>query len=218
MKPVNQERAKANALCVMLALAVGLTVGCGSARVSKHYELTVPGNITPAADANPLPITILVGRLAAPALYRDDAIVYSTNGNSMGTYEYQRWLEPPTDMIAEVILRQLRGSGHYRGVYALRSDVKGDYLLHGHLYDFNEVTGPPLAGRVTMELELRDMRTGTTVWTHFYTHDEPSTGKDVGAVVAALDKNLQQGIAESRASLDQYFAEHPPTQPAPATR
>jgi hypothetical protein len=53
------------------------------------------------------------------------------------------------------------------------------------------------------------------VWAHFYTHDEPSNGKEVGAVVAALDKNVQQSIAEFRASLDQYFVEHPPAQPAP---
>jgi ABC-type uncharacterized transport system auxiliary subunit len=66
-----------------------------------------------------------------------------------------------------------------------------------------------------MELELREIKTGGVVWTHFYTHDEPASGKDVGAVVAALNKNVQQGMAEFRASLDQYFAEHPPAQPAP---
>jgi len=197
----------------LLVLGVGLA-GCGSAKVSRHYQLTVPGNIVPAAEANPVPVTLLIGRLAAPALYHEDQIVYSSGGQSMGTYEYQRWSEPPTDMIAEVMLRQLRASGHYRGVYVLRSDLSGDYLLHGHLYDFKEISGPPLVGRVTMELELRNVKTGNTVWTHFYTRDEPAAGKEVGAVVAALDKNVQQGIAEFRASLDQYFAEHPPGQPA----
>jgi ABC-type uncharacterized transport system auxiliary subunit len=198
----------------MLALALGLA-GCGTARPSKYYQLTVPGNIVPAVDSNPIPVTLLIGRLMGPALYREDQIVYSSGGESMGTYEYQRWSEPPTEMIAEVILRQFRASGHYRGVYTLRSAIHGDFLLHGHLYDFKEVSGSALVGRVTMELELRNIKTGTTVWTHFYTHDEPSNGKEVGAVVAALDKNVQQGIAECRASLDQYFAEHPPAQPAP---
>ncbi len=201
----------------MLALAVGFTTGCGSAKVSKHYQLTVPGNIVPAADSSPIPVTLLIGRLAAPALYREDQIVYSSSAQSMGTYEYQRWSEPPTDMIAEVMLRQFRASGHYQGVYALRSDMSGDFLLHGHLYDFKEVSGSPLVARVTMELELRNIKTGATVWTHFYTRDEPADKKDISAIVAALDKNVQQGIAEFRASLDQYFAEHPPAQPARTT-
>ena len=199
----------------MLALAVGLTTGCATARPSKYYQLTVPGNMVPTADSSPIPITLLIGRLTAPALYREDQIVYSSGGESMGTYEYQRWSEPPAEMIAEVMLRQFRASGHYQGVYTLRSDIRGDFLLHGRLYDFKEVSGSPLVARVTMELELRNIKTGTTVWAHFYTHDEPSNGKEVGAVVAALDKNVQQGIAEFRASLDQYFVEHPPAQPAP---
>jgi ABC-type uncharacterized transport system auxiliary subunit len=198
----------------LLALAVVLTVGCGAARPSKYYQLTVPADSAAAANSNPLPITLLIGRLTAPALYREDQIVYSTGGENMGTYEYQKWSEPPTEMIAEVMLRQFRASGRYHGVYTLRSDIHGDFLLHGHLYDFKEVEGNPLLARVTMELELREIKTSAVVWTHFYKHDEPAGGKDVGAVVAALNKNVQEGIAEFRASLDQYFAEHPPAQPA----
>jgi len=206
----------AKTMLAMLALAVGLAAGCGASRPSKYYQLTVPGDLSPAANPNPVPITLLIGRLTGPALYRADQIVYSTGGESMGTYEYQRWSEPPTEMIAEVILRQFRASGHYRGVYTLRSDIRGEYLLHGRLYDFKEVSVSKsnIEARVTMELELRNIKTGTSVWTHFYTHDEPVTGKEVGAVVAALDKNVQQAVLEFRSSLDQYFTEHPP---APST-
>jgi ABC-type uncharacterized transport system auxiliary subunit len=200
----------------MIALAAGLATGCGASRPSKYYQLTVPGDLAPAANPNPVPITLLIGRLTGPALYRADQIVYSTGGESMGTYEYQRWSEPPTEMIAEVILRQFRASGHYRGVYTLRSDIRGEFLLHGRLYDFKEVSGATIVGRLTMEMELRNIKTGTSLWTHFYTHDEPVSGKEVGAVVAALDKNVQQAVAEFRSSLDQYFAEHPPAPPTTA--
>jgi ABC-type uncharacterized transport system auxiliary subunit len=199
----------------MVALAAFLTVGCGAARPSKYYQLTVPADSAPGANSNPLPITLLIGRITAPALYREDQIVYSSGGENMGTYEYQRWAEPPTEMIAEIMLRQFRASARYHGVYTLRSDIRGDFLLHGHLYDFKEVEGSPIVGRVTMELELRDIKSGGVVWTHFYTRDEPASGRDTGSVVAALNKNVQQGIAEFRSSLDQYFAEHPPAQPAP---
>jgi ABC-type uncharacterized transport system auxiliary subunit len=198
----------------VLVLVLGLGAGCGAARPSKYYQLTVPGDVAPSADPNPIPITLLIGRLTGPALYHDDQIVYSSGGESMGTYEYHRWAEPPTEMIAEIMLRQLRASGHYRGVYTLRSDMRGDFLLHGRLYDFKEISGSSIVGRVTMELELRNIKTGNTVWTHFYSHDEPAEGKDVGALVAALDKNVQEGIAECRASLDEYFTSHPPAPPA----
>jgi len=202
----------------MLLLVLGFDAGCGAARPSKYYQLTVPGSAAPSADPNPIPITLLIGRLTSPALYHEDPIVYSSGGESMGTYEYHRWAEPPTEMIAEIMLRQLRASGHYRGVYTLRSDMHGDFLLHGRLYDFKEISGSSMVGRLTMELELRNIKTGAIVWTHFYSHDEPASGKDVGALVAALDKNVQQGIAECRASLEEYFATHPPEPPGQTAR
>jgi hypothetical protein len=32
------------------------------------------------------------------------------------------------------------------------------------------------------------------------------SGKDISAVVAALDRNAQRGMAEVKSSLDQYFS------------
>ncbi|HYL64926.1 MAG TPA: ABC-type transport auxiliary lipoprotein family protein [Candidatus Methylomirabilis sp.] len=188
--------------------------GCGAARPSKYYQLSVPAD-APAVNADPFSITLLIGRMTAPDLYREDQIVYSSGGESMGTYEYHRWAEPPTDMIQEIVLRQFRASGRFHSVYALRSDVHGDYLLHGHLYDFKEVSANGIVGRVAMEMELRDVKAGTTVWTHFYSHDEPAAGKGVDAVVAALDKNVQQGVTEMRSGVEQYFTEHPPLRTKP---
>jgi ABC-type uncharacterized transport system auxiliary subunit len=139
-------------------------------------------------------------------LYQDDHIVYTSNGQAMGTYEYQRWAEPPSEMIDDVLVRELRGSGRYQHVYSLRSDVRGDYLLHGRLYDFRELDGKVLAARVAFEFELDDSKTGMTVWTHYYAHDERVDGKDVTSVVAALNRNVQSGLSEVMEGLDEYFS------------
>jgi ABC-type uncharacterized transport system auxiliary subunit len=193
----------------LLAVCAGLVSGCGAARPSKYYQLTVPGDLAPAADPNPYPVTLLLGPLTSSHLYREDHIVYSSAGQNMGTYEYQRWAEPPTEMIDEVLFRELRASGRYQAVNSMHSNARGDYLLHGRLYDFKEVSGNPLVARIAFELELKDTKTGATVWTHFYGHDEPVSGKDITAVVAALDHNVQSGISQMKASLEQYFAAHP---------
>jgi cholesterol transport system auxiliary component len=197
------------AAILLAAVAAGLLSGCGAARPSKYYQLTVPGDAAAAPATDPAPLTLLVGNLQASHLYREDRIVYSSGGEQMGTYETQRWAEPPTEMVEEVLLRELRAAGRYRAVYTHRSNTNGDFLLRGRLYDFKEVSGSSVLARVTFELELRDLKTGTTVWTHYYTHDEPVTGKDVPAVVAALNKNVQKGVKEVLASLEQYFASHP---------
>jgi len=189
-----------------LMLCLGILDGCGAARPSKFYQLAVPGDTAPGAEPAAYPVTLLLGPIGTSSLYRDDRIVYTSNEEAMGTYEYERWAEPPSEMIREVLFRELRASGRYREIYSLRSDVHGDYVLRGHLFDLREVDGKALAARVTFEFELHDSRTGTTVWRRYYSHDEPVDGKDVPAVVAALNRNVVSGLSDLREGLDQYFS------------
>ena len=189
-----------------LMLCLGILNGCGAARPSKFYQLTLPNDKTPGADPPPFPVTLLLGPITTSHLYRDDHIVYTSNGEAMGTYEYQRWAEPPSEMISDVLLRELQESERYQHVYSLRSDSRGDYVLRGRLYDFREISGNRLAARVAFDFELRDSKTGTTVWNRSYSHDEPVSTKDVTAVVAALNRNVQSGLSEVLDGLDKYFS------------
>jgi len=193
----------------VLAVCAGVSGGCGAARPSKYYQLTVPADMTSATDPTAYPVALLLGPLTSSHLYREDRIVYSAAGQNMGTYEFQRWAEPPTEMVQDVLFRELRASGRYRAVAALRSNAHGDYVLHGRLYDFKEVSGNGMVARVAIEYELRETKTGATVWSHYYSHDEPVTGKDVSAVVAALDRNVQGIVGQVKLGLEQYFSAHP---------
>ena len=193
----------------VLALCAGLSSGCGAARPIKYYQLTVPGGMAPMADPNAYAFALLVGPLTASHLYREEPIVYSAAGENMGVYESHRWSEPPTEMMQEVLFRQLRASGRYRSINFLRSGARGDYSLQGRLYDFKEVSGNPLVARGAVEYELRETKSGATVWSHYYAHDEPVSGKDVGSVVAGLDRNVQGIMGEVKAGLEQYFSAHP---------
>jgi ABC-type uncharacterized transport system auxiliary subunit len=189
-----------------LMLCLGILNGCGAARPSKFYQLTLPNDKTAGPDPAPFPVTLLLGPITTSHLYRDDHIVYTSNGEAMGTYEYQRWAEPPSEMISDVLLRELQDSERYQHVYSLRSDSRGDYVLRGRLYDFREITGNHVAARVAFEFELRDSKTGATAWSRSYSHDEPVDGKNVPAVVAALNRNVQSGLSEVLEGLDQYFS------------
>jgi ABC-type uncharacterized transport system auxiliary subunit len=196
------------------AIAVSIaTAGCGAARPVKYYQLTVPGDMSSGSDASAFPVTLLVGPLVGSRIYRDDRIVYSS-GEEMGMYESQRWASMPTEMLQEVLFRELRASGKFKTVNMLRSNARGDYILNGRLYDFKEVTGSAFVARVAVEYELRDTKTGATVWSHYYSHDEPVSGKEVSAVAAAIDKNVQGIVSQVQAGVAAYFQANPP---APAT-
>jgi len=203
------ERNMISKIAWIAALFTVLLAGCGAARPSKYYELTLPADPPAGAASSPRDMTLLIGPLRASHLYREDHIVYSSKGEAMGSYEYQRWAEPPTEMFRELLMRQLLYSGGYKAVEMERSNNHGDYVLFGRLYDFMELSGGALSTRLTMDMGMRD-KTGAVVWNHYYTHDEPANGKDVSAVVAALDRNAQRAVEEIQASLDQYFsAPHP---------
>src|ERR1700675_1622687 len=218
---VNRRRAKRSERNVLRAASIkaagflltmvisGSLAGCGATRPMQYYQLTVPADVH-HAEANTSGISLALGPLVASHLYREDRIVFSSGPQQMGTYEFQRWTEPPAEMIEEVLLRELRASNRYREVFAQRSATHADYVLRGRLYDFKEVSGSPLQARVTVEFELRDMKSGATVWSHYYNHDEPVSGKDVPSMVAALDRNVQRGVGEVKASLEQYFSSLPP--------
>lgn len=191
----------------LLGVAAAGLAGCGAARPSKYYQLDVPA--APPAGTNAYPVALLVGRITAPHLFRDDRLVYRTGPGQLATYEYHRWAEPPTDMLEAMLVRMLRDSGRYGSVQLLRSNARGDYIVRGRLHEMDELSGAPLTARVAFEVELYEIKSGTTVWSRTYSHDEPVAGKDVPAVVAALNRNVQRGMSEIVAGLDAYFAAHP---------
>ena len=198
-------------LILAALLAVAMLAGCGGARPNHYYMLQLPAP-PPAqqSSAAAYPVSLLVANVAAAHLYREDAIVYRTGTVQMGTYEYHRWVEPPTEMFRTLLIRVLRNSDRYASVQELRSSAQGEYILRGRLYHFEEVSGPPLSAQVSLELNLVEVKTGAAVWSKLYASDEPVQGKDVKDVVEALNRGAQRGIQTLVTELDQYFASHPP--------
>ena len=196
-------------LAFCLIFFVVIAAGCTTARAPRYYFLTA-APVSPQANASRLPVTILVGRLSAPRILRDDRVVYGMTDVEMGVDEYHRWTEPPSEMIEQLLVEHLRRSGQYKSVQRISSTARGDYLLRGHLTSLNEWNDPAgIKARFNVQLELFDQKAGTVVWTDSYSHDEPVEKKSVSAVVEALQKNVNTGIAQLTGSLAQYFASLP---------
>jgi ABC-type uncharacterized transport system auxiliary subunit len=198
------------ACLVVLLAAVGLGA-CGSGRPIRYYTVELPPAPQPSAPV--YPVALLIGRISAPEILEDEPIAYRFGPNGIGTYDYHHWETPPVRMVKVILLRQLRASGRYQSVAELGSSAQGEYVLAGRLYDFEEVDTSSIAALVTMDFELLDRKTARIVWTHFYSRSEPVQGKGIPDVVAALDRNLVQGLTEVSSGLDQYFSAHLPGKP-----
>jgi len=197
----------------LLMLAI-LMAGCGAARPVKYYVLDVNPAPTNSASAQ-IPVTLLVGRLVASHLYHDDRLVYGSGPVQLGTYEYDRWAEAPADMVQDMLVTILRSSRQFRAVSRVTSNVRGEYVVRGHLYSMYGVDQPELVARFSLQLELFDPTTRTTVWSQIYTHDEPVAAKTVPSIVEAMDKNVTAGLQQLSSGITQYFASHPPQQAQP---
>jgi ABC-type uncharacterized transport system auxiliary subunit len=189
----------------LIATLCTLGSACAGARPIKYYRIEIPAPPPSAADTS-FGITLQVGNIDSPPLMRDGRILYQVGANEMGAYEYHRWVETPDRMVQNSLVRLLRSSGSYPSVDTPRSNLKADYIVRGRIYDFSEIDKPEIHTRVSLEIELHDARSGRTVWSQLYTHEDRVSGKEIPDVVESLDRNLRQALSEIVPALHQYFA------------
>jgi ABC-type uncharacterized transport system auxiliary subunit len=191
-------------VCLIATLCT-LGAACASTRPIKYYRIEVPTPPQAAADTS-FGITLLVGNIDSPPIMRDGRILYQVGAHEMGAYEYYRWVETPDRVVQNSLIRLLRSSGRYQAVDTPRSNARADYIVQGKIYEFSEIDKPEIHTRVSMEIELHDIKNGRTVWSRLYTHEDPVSGKEIPDVVDSLDRNLRQGLSEIVPGLQQYFA------------
>ena len=191
----------------MALLSLGLA-GCGAPKPIKYYAIQIPA--APNSHNPSVAVDLRVSRITGPSLLESSPIVYRTGTNQIGTYKYHRWQDPPVDLVQAKLTAMLRNSGTYQSV-SDSGTSDADFVIRGRLHDFTEVDADTISGLVTMEFELYNRRTAKILWSHFYTQSEPVQGKDVSGVAQAIDRNLDHGLKEVMAGLEQYFAANPPT-------
>jgi len=190
-----------------LIVAVLLLSSACAPHVIQYYQLST--TVKPVAPAETGPV-LLVGRIATPQALQDGRIHYRDGMNEVGGYEYHRWTDPPGIIVKDSLIHTLRASGKFRSVQDAGSGADGDYAVRGKLLEFSELDGNGITTRVSLDLELRDSRTGRLVWTELFTHDDPVQAKKVADVVQSLDRNLQAVLGDATSAIGSYVSAHPP--------
>jgi ABC-type uncharacterized transport system auxiliary subunit len=193
-------------LILISPLALSLS-GCHGSKPIRYYTVQLP--VAPTIQATARPVSLLIGNVSGADIYRDTPILYRIGTNQIGAYQYSHWAEPPVELLKSKLIRMLSASGDYQSVATLGSNTAGQFVVRGRLYNFEEVDGANITGLVSMEFELYDRKSGKVVWTHFYSQSEPVQGKEIPEVVSAIDTNLDRGLKEVTAGLNQYFATNP---------
>jgi ABC-type uncharacterized transport system auxiliary subunit len=192
---------------ILISLFALILSGCGHPKAIRYY--TVQSVTAPVLSTDAQSVSLVVGSINGPEIFRGSPIAYRIGTNEFGTYQYSQWTEPPVMMVQSSLIRVLKASGNYQSVASLGSSENGQFLVRGRLFDFEEVDGGSISVLVSMEFELVDRKSGKVVWTHFYSQSEPVQGKEMSAIVTALDVNLDRGLKETAAGLNQYFSANP---------
>jgi ABC-type uncharacterized transport system auxiliary subunit len=193
---------------IALAAAVlSLAGACAPHRI-QYYQLSAPEKHAVRAETGPV---ILVGRIATPQALQDGRIRYREGSNGVGAYEYHRWTDPPGIMVKESLIHALRAAGTYKSVQEAGSSAEGDYVVRGKLLELSELDGSDIQTRVSLDLELREVKTGRMVWSQMLTHAEPVQAKKVSDVVQSLDRNLQVVLGDAVSAIGSYVAAHAAT-------
>jgi ABC-type uncharacterized transport system auxiliary subunit len=180
------------------------TSSCVPHRV-QYYQLSTI--VKPVAPPQTGPV-ILVGRITTPQALQDGRIRYREGLNEVGAYEYHRWTDPPGILVKDSLIQVLRATGKFKAVQEAASSADGDYAVRGKLLDFSERDDNGITTRVSLDLELREVKTGRLVWNQVLTHDDPVQAKKVADVVQSLDRNLQVILGDAASAIASYVAAH----------
>jgi ABC-type uncharacterized transport system auxiliary subunit len=180
------------------------TSSCLPHRV-QYYQLSTIAKPVAPPETGPV---ILVGRIATPQALQDGRIRYREGLNEVGAYEYHRWTDPPGILVKDSLIQVLRATGKFKAVQEAASSADGDYAVRGKLLDFSELDGNGIVTRVSLDLELREVKTGRLVWNQILTHDDPVQAKKISDVVQSLDRNLQVVLGDAASAITSYVAAH----------
>ena len=198
------------AIRAIAAVALLVTAGCATPKI-QYYQLGALPVPPQSAGAGPV---LLVGRIGAAQALQDSRIRYREGANAVGAYERHRWTDPPGNMVKQSLIYALRASGKFGAVEESGNAAPAEYVVRGTLLEFAEVDGPEgIRTLVSLDLQLRDVKSGRAVWARVLTRNEPVDAKKVPEVVRSLDHNLHTVIGEAVEDIVAYVGAHPQVSP-----
>jgi ABC-type uncharacterized transport system auxiliary subunit len=150
----------------------------------RYYRLDTVDNLIPRVT-HPLPVTLGIRALVAATHYRDN-MVYRLSEVEVGFYPFDRWVEPPEEMVTHFLSRALERSGLFQQISSADEVRPPAWILSGEVTSFDEIRDPE--GRRALcgvRLALQRARDDRLVWSGFL------------SATAALAQESPTGLAEA---------------------
>jgi ABC-type uncharacterized transport system auxiliary subunit len=138
------------------------------------------------------PITLGVQPFTAATRY-EDRILYRLSEVEVGFYEYDRWVEPPEEMVTRVVTTFLRTSGLFQLVTSADNVRLPAWILSGEVTRFDEVRTPAGSqAECWLRLELRRARDEQLLWSEVLTATTFLSAETSAALAQAMSQAVHE--------------------------
>jgi len=189
-------------MAIPVAAAIATACLTFTEPVGVRYYLIKPKPVEERSEKQ-FPFALGVRPFSAPIRYQDQ-IFYRVSDVEVGFYDYHRWVEPPSDMIAGTLADALKAAGLFHRVESVENAGPSDLVLEGDLIGFDEVESQ--GGRSAYcEISLRIHRTGmgTPLWTGSFKTAVPVHEQGVSSFARAMSKAVAELTRQVIASLEE---------------
>jgi len=168
------------------------------------------------AGLAPLAVQLNVEIQGANDLVNKTDVLYQQKPFSLNAYTYDRWAASPVTLVQTFLVRDLRSSGLFEGVFDYRGNLRARYLLTGTLEEFHEVDGGETGhGRLRITVSLLDLgeRGGgqTLLFQRSYAARGPEGPQDAGGLAASMSEAMRKVsaglVADVHAALEGAVSE-----------
>ncbi len=185
-------------ICFFLS-GMALLGGCiergRNAPMMENYTLEYP---SPFFESRPrLDQTVKVERFSVAKAFNTQSIVYRPDPYKLDAYSNHSWIVNPGFMVCDFLVRDLRNSGLFSGIFSYRDYEEGRFILEGSLEEILETDESNVrSASLTMSVALLDLSRsgmpGRLIYQKKYHSSEPLGEKTVDSLVKAMSANMKK--------------------------
>jgi ABC-type uncharacterized transport system auxiliary subunit len=191
-------------VCVLALLT--LFGGCAlrSSDVSNSQFLDYPAPVQRSGES--IPHTLLVYQFLLDPSVDDSGLTISKRKDDDQNSHVHRWQANPSDMITDLIRRDLQSSGIFKRIVDQFSMAPYRYSLDGTVRELDAIVrdGKVLA-RIRIDVNLTDFeaarRGGKTLLKKEYHTETPASDMTYAAIVASMNRGLSEFSSQLRSDI-----------------
>jgi ABC-type uncharacterized transport system auxiliary subunit len=164
----------------MLIVSSLLIAGCaGTGRPQYNVENYLLSYATPSGNKlDALSASVKFNRFSIASAYNSTDMIFRSDAYSLDSFNYSRWAVNPADMVADSLLRDMRGSGLFGAIFSRSEGDEGQFVISGGIEEFYlRIDKSNKAAVISITISLKDTQGNETgkvmMFQKKYVREEP---------------------------------------------